>query len=499
MLQVHRVYQRTENIAGGWLPRVQTLGEIRGAINAARRGTLGVVVATDAQEKSVQMGKRRDGLEKLDSEVQRYQSMNLSSDERQMVDQLKASWASYMAADNRIVALLDAGDGDYLNARKLAANDASRLYVVSSNVNAKQILLARNGADAAAADAAGSYAAALTLTPLLTILAFLSSVVAAIVIARSITIPIRRSVQVVETVARGDLTSTIKDSSNDETGQLLRTLGDMNVRLGDIVGQVRTGSDSIATASSQIAAGTADLSQRTEEQAASLEQTAASMEELTATVKQNTENAQQGNDLALAVSETALRGGQVVARVVDTMKSIKDGSAKVAEIISVIEGIAFQTNILALNAAVEAARAGEQGRGFAVVAGEVRTLAQRSATAAKEIKGLIGESVDMVAAGANLADEAGNTMSDVVQSVKRVADLMAGISAASVEQLGGIEQVNAAITLMDKVTQQNATLVQQASSAARTMAEQSSSLRDVVAFFKVTERVGEHSASDLLT
>jgi len=266
----------------------------------------------------------------------------------------------------------------------------------------------------------------------------------------------------------------------------------MNERLVDVVGRVRSSSESIAIGSAQIASGNTDLSQRTEEQAASLEETAASMEELTATVKQNTENARQGNTLASNASDVACRGGEVVGKVVETMHDISSSSAKVAEIITVIEGIAFQTNILALNAAVEAARAGEQGRGFAVVAGEVRTLAQRSATAAKEIKELINESVAKVGVGSALVDDAGRTMHEVVQSVKRVTDLMGEITAASIEQHTGIEQVNQAVMRMDEVTQQNAALVEEASAAAQSMASQSSTLRELVSVFRLSGANVEH-------
>jgi methyl-accepting chemotaxis protein len=248
---------------------------------------------------------------------------------------------------------------------------------------------------------------------------------------------------------------------------------------------VRTGTDSVANASSQIASGNLDLSSRTEEQASSLEETASSMEQLTSTVKQNAENARQANQLVSSTADVAVKGGQVVGQVVDTMASIKDSSRKIADIIGVIDGIAFQTNILALNAAVEAARAGEQGRGFAVVASEVRNLAQRSAGAAKEIKALIEDSVGKVDAGGKLVDEAGKTMDEIVTSVKRVTDLMSEIAAASSEQSSGIEQVNQAVGQMDEVTQQNAALVEQAAAAAESLQNQASQLAQAVSIFKL--------------
>ena len=306
-------------------------------------------------------------------------------------------------------------------------------------------------------------------------------------ITRSITRPINQAVKIAQTVAGGDLTSHIEVTSKDETGQLLQALKDMNDSLSKIVGQVRSGTDTIATASSQIAAGNLDLSSRTEEQASSLEETASSMEELTSTVKQNADNARQANQLAVTASEVAVKGGSVVSQVVDTMGEINSSSKKIADIIGVIDGIAFQTNILALNAAVEAARAGEQGRGFAVVAAEVRNLAQRSASAAKEIKTLIGDSLEKVDVGAKLVDQAGATMNEIVESVKRVTDIMGEITAASQEQTSGIEQINQAISQMDEVTQQNAALVEQAAAASESLQDQAGNLAQVVSIFKLGE------------
>ena len=310
-----------------------------------------------------------------------------------------------------------------------------------------------------------------------------------------ITRPLSQALKVAETVASGDLTSHIESSGRDETGQLMQALKDMNASLVKVVGEVRTGTDTIATASSQIAAGNQDLSSRTEEQASSLEETAASMEELTSTVKQNADNARQANQLAVSASEVAVKGGTVVSQVVDTMGAINTSSRKIVDIIGVIDGIAFQTNILALNAAVEAARAGEQGRGFAVVAAEVRNLAQRSAAAAKEIKMLIGDSVDKVEEGSQQVAQAGKTMEEIVSSVKRVTDIMAEITVASQEQTSGIEQINQAITQMDQVTQQNAALVEQAAAAAASLQEQASGLSEVVSVFKLDQNQVSYAAA----
>ncbi len=321
-------------------------------------------------------------------------------------------------------------------------------------------------------------------------IALFSIFVISLLLVRSITRPLVRAVQLANTVASGDLTSKIEIKSTDETGLMMQALKDMNDSLYRIVGNVRTSVDTITTATKEIAAGNTDLSQRTEEQASALQETASSMEELTSTVKQNAENAKQANQLAKGASDIAVKGGDVVGRVVTTMGSINESSRKIVDIISVIEGIAFQTNILALNAAVEAARAGEQGRGFAVVASEVRSLAQRSAAAAKEIKALIGDSVGKVDVGTKLVDEAGKTMDEVVTAVKRVTDIMAEISAASIEQSSGIEQVNKAITQMDEVTQQNAAVVEQAAAAAESLEEEAQNLATSVSIFKLGDVMG---------
>ncbi len=323
----------------------------------------------------------------------------------------------------------------------------------------------------------------------------LFSSILGVLIARSIVRPLQQAVKIADVVALGDLTQTIEDRVGNETGQMLHALKAMNSNLATIVGEVRSNTDSITTAAQEIAAGVGDLSSRTEQQASTLEETASSMEELTATVKQNAENAKHANQLATNASGIAVKGGAVVGEVVQTMASISTSSKKIVDIISVIEGIAFQTNILALNAAVEAARAGEQGRGFAVVASEVRNLAQRSAAAAKEIKTLIGDSVEKVDAGSKQVDQAGATMSEIVSAVKRVTDIMYEISSASKEQSSGIEQVNQAITQLDEVTQQNAALVEQAAAAAESMREQALNLARAVNTFKLADQMNRPAAA----
>jgi len=331
--------------------------------------------------------------------------------------------------------------------------------------------------------AVGKKQMAFTITVMAISMAVL--LIIAFALIRGIILSLNTAQKVATTIASGDLSSTIDISQTDEVGKLLLSMSDMNSSLAKIVGDVREATDSIATAAKEISDGNADLSSRTEQQASSLEETASSMEQMSATVKQNAENAKLANQLAESASDIAVKGGQVVDKVVETMAGISESSKRVGDIISVIEGIAFQTNILALNAAVEAARAGEHGRGFAVVAGEVRNLSQRSATSAKDIKALIDDSTGKVNAGTKLVDQAGVTMNEIVNAIKRVTDIMSEISAASSQQSAGIDQVNQAITQMDDVTQQNAAQVEEAAAAAESLEEQAQLLQKAVSLFKL--------------
>jgi methyl-accepting chemotaxis protein-1 (serine sensor receptor) len=313
---------------------------------------------------------------------------------------------------------------------------------------------------------------------------------------RSILGALSAAVSIADRIAHGELGNNIRIQNSDELGQLLTSLQRMDAKLVEIVGEVRGSADAVGSAARQLSHGNDDLSQRTQEQAAALEETASSMEEMTATVKQNADNARQANQLAVGAREQAERGGSVVQRAIGAMGEINASSRKIADIISVIDEIAFQTNLLALNAAVEAARAGEQGRGFAVVATEVRNLAQRSASAAKEIKGLINDSVDKVKVGSELVDESGKTLAQIMESVRKVTDIVAEIAAASEEQSAGIEQVNNAVTQMDNVTQQNAAVVEQASSASKAMEQQSSTLVAQIGYFRLGKTAGANPGTN---
>ena len=390
----------------------------------------------------------------------------------------------YVESLNRTLQLASAGD--FEAAALNASTDAAPKFSALRETVFTLLDLQGTAAAQEYATAQGHYENIFMTSVVVMILGVSLAIIVGFLLIRAIVGPLNEAIAVANAVAAGDLTSRIEANSTNETGRLLQALRTMNDNLADLVGKVRTGTDSITTASSEIASGNSDLSQRTEEQASSLEETASSMEELTSTVRQNADNARQANQLAAGASEVAVKGGAVVGQVVQTMSSINESSKKIVDIISVIDGIAFQTNILALNAAVEAARAGEQGRGFAVVATEVRTLAQRSAAAAKEIKELISDSVSKVEDGTRLVDEAGSTMDEIVSAVKRVTDIMAEISAASQEQSSGIEQVNQAVTQMDEVTQQNAALVEEAAAAAESMQEQAQTLTQAVSTFKLS-------------
>jgi methyl-accepting chemotaxis protein len=412
-----------------------------------------------------------------------------------LVVQLKAARAAYVASFTKVGKLVDDGKRDdavaLLNVETLPALDALQAPINSLNELQRKIVVTSS------AKLKSKTMGARNLLLMLGAFGLIAGGLFSFWMTKTITRPIHEAVRMAKMVASGDLTGQVTVSSKDEAGELLTALQDMNDSLVNIVHQVRGGVDTMATATSQIAAGNMDLSSRTEEQASALEQTAASMEELAENVKQNFESGRHANELAEASAEVAVRGGAVVTKVVHTMESINTSSNKIADIIGLIDGIAFQTNILALNAAVEAARAGEQGRGFAVVASEVRSLAGRSAAAAKEIKGLIDESVANVSEGCKLVEQAGSTMDEIVVGVRGVANLMREVTMASQDQTSGIDQVNQAVGQMDQVTQQNAALVEEAAAAAQSLEYQAQALFKTVSVFHLGDKIGRSRLSML--
>jgi methyl-accepting chemotaxis protein len=413
--------------------------------------------------------------------IKRMGELASSDEQKQLIKDIAAQREAFQAQRNAVLKRKEQGEN--VDAVVLSqVFPAAQTYLAAverlAEYQQKRMQATKEQADAAAMQGV----TALTVG---TVLALIVGVGLAWGLTRSIVLPVRRAQEAAEGIANGDLSRDITVDSHDEIGQLTLSMRKMLGSLRQIVASVRASSDSIATGSAQIAMGNADLSQRTEEQASNLQQTAASMEQLTATVQQNAETARQATQLAHGASAVAVDGGAVVSQVVATMEGITASSKKVADIIGVIDGIAFQTNILALNAAVEAARAGEQGRGFAVVAGEVRSLAQRSAQAAKEIKVLIGESVEKVEGGSRLVDTAGKTMDDVVRQVKRMSDLIGEITSASEEQSSGISQIGDSVNQLDQVTQQNAALVEESAAAAESLKHQAANLADTVAIFKL--------------
>jgi len=486
VFKIAQVNDATADLATNWLPATRALGEYENGLNAVRRAEAQHLLALKPEDMTSEENRIQAAKAQADKAWKVYDPTITPGEERQIADEIRKAEAQYYDVLGKLMEISRGGEArkaEALTYFKTATRPAYNALLDAVN---KDIAFQTKGGDGAYALSQSAYANTRWLVIGLVVSALVLGAVVAWGVTRSITVPIGVAVQMAETVAAGDLTSRIPINSRDETGQLLAALQRMNDNLAQIVGEVRTASDSIATGTSQIATGNADLSQRTEMQASNLQQTAASMEQMTAAVQRNTEAAQQANQLSASTADAATQGGQVVGQVVTTMTQISDSSRKIADIIGVIDGIAFQTNILALNAAVEAARAGEQGRGFAVVAGEVRTLASRSAEAAKEIKALIQHSVDRVEAGGTLVAQAGDSIQNVMSQVRRVNDLVAEISAASMEQNSGIGQIGDAVMQLDQVTQQNAALVEESAAAAESLRHQAARLSEVVARFRLS-------------
>ncbi|GGC68754.1 methyl-accepting chemotaxis protein [Undibacterium terreum] len=483
--KLNQVNQASTDIATNWLPSIRTGLQMQASLARFRISELQHILSTEdadmaAAEKAMET---RLGIFRKSQEV--YEKLISEPEEKKIYPEFQKSFDSYIATNKKLLDLSRTGKKD--EARSLFKTESNQTFRQINDQLDQLVKINDDGSNASDKGADVIYGSARTWIIALLITCVVIGLVLAVLIARIISRPLVDAVGISEKVAQGDLTADIHSAGKDETGQLMSALKAMNDSLLKIVSEVRSGTDTIATASGQIAAGNLDLSSRTEEQASSLEETASAMEELTSTVKQNADNARQANQLAVSASQIAVQGGEVVGQVIQTMSSINESSRKIVDIISVIDGIAFQTNILALNAAVEAARAGEQGRGFAVVATEVRTLAQRSAAAAKEIKQLIDDAVGNVSVGSRLVDQAGATMKQVVDSVRQVTDIVSEISAASDEQSTGIEQVNQAISQMDEVTQQNAALVEESAAAAQSLEEQAAKLAQAVSIFKLHE------------
>ncbi|ADU99502.1 HAMP domain-containing protein [Alicycliphilus denitrificans] len=482
------VNEDTREIANKWLPSVQALGDMRATANRLRASEIGAVLGSDPQlvprlrEDVAAVGRL------LGEAEQRYAPM-VAPSEAPLYAEFKNHRDAYLRAQARLMEMV-ADESRRAEAAHMLYGESQKTFINMAETIGKLSRASHEGSQAAYAESQQTFGSARG-----SVIAVLAVVIAAAIalglwITRLVTRPVAHAVQAAREIAQGNLAASLSVHGRDELGQLTQALVDMQANLARVVSDVRANAESVATASAQIAQGNGDLSARTESQASALQETAASMEQLGATVRQNADNAAQANQLAMSASTVAAQGGEVVSEVVDTMRGINDASHKIADIIGVIDGIAFQTNILALNAAVEAARAGEQGRGFAVVAGEVRSLAQRSAEAAKEIKQLITASVERVEQGTQLVDKAGETMTEVVGAIRRVTDIVGEISAASSEQSSGVAQVGEAITQMDQATQRNAALVEESAAAASSLKAQAAQLVQAVAVFRLAQGGG---------
>lgn len=486
ILQLATVNQNTYELGTNWMPSVNAAMGIKERVSRIRSQEAQLVSAENEHEVEKYYDRVKEAVDGLRVEEDIYSKLLSSENEKKLYADYQRLMADYLKISAQILDAKRHSNSD--EASKLMRTVSSKTNTELRNIVDKLVDINVNGGKEAYQQGQVIYNNARFWIITLIIVCLVLGTVMAISIARIVANPLQEAVKLAQTVAAGDLSSTISVNSKDETGLLLSALKEMNANLLKVVSEVKNSAEEINVASGQIAQGNMELSSRTENQAASLEETASSMEEITSTMKHNSDNARQANQLSFSASEVAQKGGAVVNEVVQTMGSINESSKKIVDIISVIDGIAFQTNILALNAAVEAARAGEQGRGFAVVASEVRNLAQRSASAAKEIKSLINDSVEKVELGSRLVDQAGLTMQEVVDSVKRVSDIISEITAASTEQSSGIDQVNTSVMQIDQITQQNAALVEEAAAAASSLQNQTQKLSDLVSVFKLSEQ-----------
>jgi len=483
-VEMDKINEQSTEIERNWLPSVETVGELKAQVATYRSLRFQHVLALTAADKT----RIAQELQALDGQIEahlgRLKTLSNTDEERALYERFVTAWQASRAMRPQLLAL--SNDGEVQDAAALLNGPARVHGLQMTEVIDQLVKLNVEGANAASAEGDAVFARAVWIMGAVWLGMTLLGLVLGARMATSVAQPVLQARDALRAMADGDLHVAMPPSRGDEVGEMIEAMRTMQQQLADLVGRVRQAADSVATASTQIAQGNQDLSQRTEMQASALEQTAASMDELASTVQQNADTANQANSLALRASDVAREGGASVEQVIQTMRGITESSRRIADIIGTIDGIAFQTNILALNAAVEAARAGEQGRGFAVVASEVRSLAQRSATAAREIRQLITDSVERVEQGNAQVAQAGGTMQGVVQAIGEVASLMQGISSASREQSVGVHQVGEAVSQMDQVTQQNAALVEEAAAAAQSLSHQAQELVSAMSAFKTS-------------
>jgi methyl-accepting chemotaxis protein len=485
VLALHTSNNVLKDVYSNSMVSMKAIYEAQIQIDRARLSLDRVALSPDAANVQDTLKRTQDFIDGNEKYWKSYLALPFGDGEKALADQVEATRQA-LIKDGLQAAIKALGSKDKAEIDRLMLTEVTRLFRLYVDASEKLSTYQLKSTEEQYAESQSAYQRSMTLAIVTIVAGILLAGVSGLFLLRAVMQPLDQARSHFHAMADGNLSNAIEVGRKDEMGEMMEGLQQMQERLAGTVRSVREGSDAIATASSEIAAGNLDLSRRTEQQAANLEETASSLEQLTSTVKQNSDNARQANALAMSASDIALKGGELVTRVIDTMGSITESSDKIADIIGVIDGIAFQTNILALNAAVEAARAGEQGRGFAVVATEVRNLAQRSAAAAKDIKALITDSVEKVGSGSALVNEAGATMGEIVTSVRRVTDIISEISSAGREQEIGIEQINTAVAEMDNVTQQNAALVEQAAAASQAMQEQAVKLAEMVAVFQVS-------------